>query len=154
MTKHLTLILVAVLAFTGCRASQASESPESSTTTVLKDITILVRESTGDAVATAACAADEVVMGGGCACTGSAGAYQSGSLFGCMVNNDGNAYVGGCYDDWQDQAYNPITVRVQCAKGETTEVLHRAPGAHEEPPVDELFEQMSRQAADHRARMQ
>ena len=150
MTRTLILIVLAVLAFTGCRASEASESR---TTTVLKDITILVRESTGDAVATAACAADEVVMGGGCTCTGSAGANESGTLFGCMVNNDGNAYVGGCYDDWQDQTYNPISVRVHCAKGETTDVLHRAPGVQEEPPVDELFEQISRQAADHRAGM-
>lgn len=71
-------------------------------------------------VGTASCATDEVVIGGGCACTGSNSAGTNfGVAFSCRPA--GNSFVGGCYDYLYSATLSPSPIDVSsiCAKSQT-----------------------------------
>jgi len=77
----------------------------------------LVTLTTAGGNGTASCAASEVVVGGGCACTGS---QSSGANFGILFScrPAGNSYVGGCFDHLYNSTLpsSPIDVRVICMR--------------------------------------
>jgi hypothetical protein len=95
---------------------------------VLQDIQVITREG-GDpsGVANIACADNEVLMGGGCYCTGLYDDNEAGLLFSCVTNGTNNGYVGGCYSYNADQAATPVLVRLQCGVGATVDVVQAAP---------------------------
>lgn len=81
---------------------------------------VTATDATG--VGGASCATDEVVVGGGCWCTGSNAAGQNfGVAFACTPS--GNGYIGGCFPE--GTTYNaallssPIEVRAICVKSQT-----------------------------------
>ena len=71
-------------------------------------------------VGSASCAVTEVVVGGGCFCTGNTSSGTNfGVLFSCIPA--GNSYVGACYDDPYNPAYlsSPVDVSVICMRTPT-----------------------------------
>jgi hypothetical protein len=142
MKLQLTTLALSLILLNACSTSNASETPlepiktvtpsgdshAHTSTTVLKNFSVVYREGMADGFANILCAADETLLGGGCFCEGDPSLQQSGTMFACLTNGNMDGYLGACWDDWAGQTYNPVRVRVQCGKGETTSVLATAPG--------------------------
>ncbi|MCK9418863.1 MAG: hypothetical protein M0R70_05715 [Nitrospirae bacterium] len=76
---------------------------------------VTITDSTG--VGSASCASGEVVVGGGCYCTGSQSAGTNfGTLFSC--NPIGKSYLGACYAYLYNSIYgdSPVQVTAICMK--------------------------------------
>lgn len=68
-----------------------------------------------DGVATAICGVGEIVVGGGCECSGGASDGLAGTLFACIPQR--SSYAGACYSLWPDNVGTPIKVYAICMKG-------------------------------------